>query len=121
MRHHDSDSFAFERPRNPFPVLGVSSFALTLVSAFSLFVTIAIAALLEAMWPGQLDDDCAEAVLLGLVLIGSVGLDVLGIGLGIAALCQPKRSQIFAWLGVGLGALVLFGVFALTMLAVVMD
>ena len=71
---------------------------------FALLVT---AGVLDAATPGGIDGNSPVAVLVGMRMFGGLLLDMLGIGLGIAGLCQSHRSKLFAVLGLTIGVVVL--------------
>lgn len=69
--------------------------------------------------PNSIDQDSPLATtfaLLGLGLVGSMLLTVLGFGLGVAGLIQRRRKRLFAILGTVLNGLVILGVLALFVL-----
>lgn len=69
--------------------------------------------------PNSIDESSPLAstfALLGLGLIGSVLLTVVGFGLGVAGLIQRRRKRLFAILGTILNGLVVLGVIALFVL-----
>ena len=88
--------------------MGIASFALSLVTGFSLFVLFAVAGMLNGgrverggQYPGQM--------LVGFIVIGLLGADVVAAGLGIASVCQSARKRIFGILGLSFSALTLVG------------
>jgi hypothetical protein len=92
---------------------GIASFAIALAVGLIEFVLVAIAGVLEASTPGGIDEGSPGTILLGFAVIGGLMVNVLGIGLGIAGLCQAHRRRVYAVLGVATGSLVLLGVLGL--------
>lgn len=50
------------------------------------------------------------ALLIGLVIIGSSVLSLIGLVLGIVGVCQPNRRVVFAVLGTVLNVFIILGV-----------
>jgi hypothetical protein len=119
----DYDSYYRRRDRYPsmFSLLGISSLGITVLSALLIILLLLIGGVLEATKPGGIDDNSPEAMLLGLALFGIVGLDMLGIGLGIGGLCQRKSSKVLPGLGVAFGIMVIFGVFIIMVIGLATD
>lgn len=69
------------------------------------FLLVALAAMMAMSAGGELDEKSPAAVGLGLLLIGSVILGIVGAGLGIAGLIQADRKKLFAVLGLVFNAL----------------
>lgn len=88
---------------------GITSFVIALAAGTLEFVLVAIAGILETATPGGIDEDSPITILLGVVMIGGLFLNLLGIILGIVGFCQRKRKKIFAVLGVVIGCLVFAG------------
>lgn len=101
--------------------LGIASFMIAIGMGLLEFVLFAAAGVLETTTPGGIDENSDVAIILGLALIGGILADMMGIGLGIAGLFQPRRKKIFAVLGIIIGALVLFGVVSLIALGMSME
>lgn len=80
--------------------LGIASFIISIICGLAIFSLIVLAGVMDATTPGGIDENSAEAIILGLFLIAFLILDFIGIGLGIGGLCQKNRNKIFAVLGV---------------------
>lgn len=80
--------------------LGIASLIIGTTVGVLMFLLFVVAGVLEASTPGGLDEDSAEALVVGVLLIGFLFLEVLAIGLGIAGLLQAERHKLFAVLGV---------------------
>jgi len=99
--------------------LGIASFLITLGSGMLAFVIVLIAGILEETKPGTLDDDSPLSIGLFLALVGTLGVDLLGLVLGIVGLCLPGRIKVFAILGVVIGILGLVGFVCLMILGMI--
>ena len=58
-----------------------------------------IAGIVEGSSPGGMDEESIGAIIIGLLLFGFIGLDLIGIGLGIAGILQKKRERVLAVTG----------------------
>ena len=99
----------------PHSGLGIASFALSILSGVVIFALVVTAAGVEASTPGGMDEDSALAVVLGLLMIGSVLLDFVALGLGIASLFQTTRKKIFGIFGIAI-TLATIGCFGLLLI-----
>lgn len=88
---------------------GITSFVMALVMGALEFALVVIAGIIENSTPGGMDENSPIAILLGLVMIGGLLVNVLGIVFGVVGLFQPNRKKIFALLGVLFGCLVILG------------
>lgn len=79
--------------------MGIASFIMSLLLGPGLFLLVIIAGVLQASTPGGIDNTSPAAVFLGLIMLFTAGLTLIGIGLGIAGVVQKKRKKIFAVLG----------------------
>lgn len=89
--------------------LGVTSFIMSIVTGFVMFVVVGTAGYLEMSTPGGLNEESPAAVLVGLGVIGTGLLVLLGLGLGIGALFQTDRKKTFAILGVTINGVIIAG------------
>ena len=80
--------------------LGISSFIIGIATAILIFAEIVIAGMMEASTVGGIDEESPQAVILGLALFATMGMCLVGAGLGIAALFQKNRKKVFAILGI---------------------
>lgn len=55
---------------------------------------------MEAPTPGGIDDESPAAVILGLILLGTMLGCLTATGLGIAGLCQKDKEKVFSILGI---------------------
>lgn len=97
----------------PVPVphsgFGVASFVIALVTGIGAFFSIAIAAFL-GIKNGPIPKNDPTAVLIGLVIIGSGVLSLIGLVLGIVGVCQSNRRVVFAMLGTVLNVFIILGI-----------
>jgi hypothetical protein len=100
---------------------GIASFIITLAVGALEFVLIAIAGILEATTPGGIDENSPIAMLLGLVMIGGLLVNLLGMIFGVVGLFQRERKKVFALLGVLFGCLVFVGLLFVIIIGVAMD
>ena len=84
--------------------MGVVSLALAVASALVSFLIVFIAGVWEVSAPGGVDENSAAAVLLGLTLFGSLGVNLVSLGLGIAGIVQKSRNRVFAFIGTSIAA-----------------
>ena len=101
--------------------LGIASFAIAITTGLILFFLVATAGFLEVTTPGGIDENSPAAVLMGLALFGGLLLDMLGLALGVAGICQRDRSKLFAVLGVVISSAVLFGALLLIIVGLNVD
>jgi len=88
---------------------GIASFVLSILAGGGTFVAVVVAGVLTASRGGAMEETSAAAMVLGLVMLGCVGLCGLGVVFGIVGLVQPRRSRIFAMLGLVFNLLVVLG------------
>ncbi|TWU22907.1 hypothetical protein Pla52o_24390 [Novipirellula galeiformis] len=92
---------------------GIASFLISILVGIGAFIVILLASFAEASTPEGINEESALALIMGLSIFGMVGLNILGIGLGVAGVCQADRSRIFAILGLVFNGLVILGVIGL--------
>ena len=96
--------------------LGIASFIISIVTGVLMFLLIAIAGIMESSTPGGIDENSAEAALIGFLAIGFLLLDLVAIGLGIGGLVQENRKKVFAILGVSFSGSTIFFTLAIMLL-----
>ncbi len=101
-------------PAWPAPVikhsgLGIASLILAIVSGLSIFAVLILAGVLQASTPGIMDEESPVVMMIGFAVIGSAGLGLIGLGLGIAGLLQSNRQKVAPVLGLILNGLVVLG------------
>lgn len=100
--------------------LGISSFIIAIGVCVLEFVLIIIAGVMESSTPGGVDEDSMLAAILGLVILGGLGVNLLGVGLGIAGLVQRDVKKAFSVLGVAFNGLIICGIFMLMVIGMMM-
>lgn len=92
--------------------LGIVSFSMSIGVGFLMLVVFVVAGLLSAgrvhhgqTYPGQMA--------IGFAAIFLLGLDVIAVGLGIAAVCQKDRKRLFGILGLVFSAATVLGTIGL--------
>lgn len=90
--------------------LGIASFVVSLAGGAALMGLIIAAGVIEATAPGTMDANSPASVFLGLLIIGSGGLDVVSAALGIASLFQTQRKKTFGVLGLVFSILTILGI-----------
>ena len=79
--------------------LGIASFIISLSNGFALMILIVIAGVMEASTPGGIDEESPQVVILGLFILFSCFVGLVGLALGLAGLCMKNRKKLFAVLG----------------------
>lgn len=100
---------------------GIASFIMSLVTGFLMFVVIGIAGYLEMSTEGGLNEESPQAVLVGLGLLGTGLLVLLGFGFGIAGSFQSDRKKVFAILGVVINVVIIAGTLGLMIIGSMAD
>ncbi|HPQ40215.1 MAG TPA: hypothetical protein PLV45_07550 [bacterium] len=100
--------------------LGITAFIMALLIAGSIFIMIMIAGVMETSTPGGIDEDSAGAVILGMLIIASGGLEVVALILGLIGLFQKERKKLFAIFGTIISALTLLGITGLFIIGMAM-
>ena len=77
--------------------LGVASFVISLITGLGEFLLIISAGVLEVQ--GQMSETSAAAVIIGIFIILGMFVNLVGVGLGIAAVVQNKAKKLFGVLG----------------------
>jgi hypothetical protein len=112
------DYYDLDFPRRSEPKqsgFGIASFMIVMLVGSLEFAILVIAGIMEATEPGGIDEESPVVILLGVVMIGGLLLDIVGVALGIAGLTQRDRRKGFAVVGVVIGSLVFLGVLFILM------
>lgn len=96
--------------------MGIASFVISVVAAVLVFVLLVVAGVMEATTPGGIDEASAGAVIVGLLIIALLGVDLVAIGLGIAALMQGGRKKVFPVLGLVFSCVTVVGTLLLVVI-----
>jgi hypothetical protein len=79
--------------------LGIASLLISIFTAIGLFIVTIIAGVIESNSYGGIDEESAEAIILGLFIFGFGFLDLVALGLGIGGIFQKTRARITAIIG----------------------
>ena len=104
------DDYNLRRPA-PHSGMGVTSFIMALLTGTVTVATMIVAAIMGAQ-KGPLQGRDPAAVTIGLTIIGSGILSLVGAVLGVVGLFQPDRRTFFAILGIVFNLLVVVGICA---------
>lgn len=118
--HHDLP--ADERTANwPHSGLGIASLILGLISVATWGILLLLAATGAFDRPRALASRLQpflEETLSQLMLCNNIILNVVGVSLGIAGVCQSQRNKVFAFIGLWLNGFVLVGVLVLFLVGI---
>ena len=106
----DYDDYSSEQMSLSHSRWGIASFIIGLGVAFADFLVIAVAGFMQATTPGGIKDDKPIVMLIGFGIIGLFFVNLLGLGFGIAGLCESQRNKMFAVLGTIIGILTILAV-----------
>ena len=95
---------------------GIASFIISIAAVIFAFGMVVLAGVMESRTPGGIDEESPEAMAVGLGIILSGLLAVLGGVLGIVGCSLPNRNKVFAILGTIFNALVVLGLVGLMIL-----
>ena len=96
--------------------LGIASTILSVLVAVAIFALVVIAGVLHASTPGGISETSAEAIMVGLGIIGGIVLEFVAFGLGVAGFFQSDRQKLFPVLGTIFSAMTLLGTIGLIIL-----
>lgn len=88
---------------------GITSTCIGIAAGVVGILDIIIAGLLATNQGGELDENSKEAMVVGCVIFISLGMAFFGLLMGIAGVVLPDRKKLFAYVGLAINALVLFG------------
>lgn len=86
---------------------GIASLVVAVLAGLWLFIMLIIAGVVENATPGGMDEESAEAILIGLGMMASGAGGFVALCLGIAGLVQPQRQRVYPIIGSLLAAGVL--------------
>jgi hypothetical protein len=111
-----------DRRAGPLPQsgLGIASLLLAIGCGVLMFALVAGAAIVTANQRGPVNDNDPALGVLGLGIIGTCGLTLIALVLGIVGCFQPDRSALCGILGSVFNALILFGIGALMCIGILM-
>ena len=93
--------------------LGLASLVTSTVSAVLLFLLLVVAGAMETSTPGGMDEESAEAVVIGALLLICSGAQLVALVLGLAGLFQSECKKTFAILGTVFSSLAIVGMIAI--------
>jgi hypothetical protein len=79
--------------------LGITSLVISVLAGVALFVLLVIAGVMETTTPGGIDEESAQAVVIGLFLFLTMFIQLIAVGFGIAGIVQQQRLKLFGILG----------------------
>ena len=100
---------------------GISSFISSIIIGSGMFLLIIFATIMESSSQEEMSDDSPIAIILGLMLIGSLMLNFVSLGLAIAGLCQKNRKKVFSILGLVFSLLIFLGVTGLMIIGMLVS
>ena len=100
--------------------LGIASFIISIAAGIGMFILVAAAGIMETVMPGGVDEESAVAAVLGLLVIGSIMVQMGALALGISGLFQKDKYKVFAVLGVVFSSLSIFGIIGLIIIGIAM-
>jgi hypothetical protein len=108
MRDYEDDDYDDYdyRPRRH-SGLGIASFILAMAAGLIVGVFFVVVAIIETRQPGALGHDGSSDAVVGLIACFALFLAMVGVGLGIAGVCQKRRKTVFAVLGLMFNGLIL--------------
>jgi hypothetical protein len=118
MRGYDYDDRDYALDALKHSGLGIASFMLAIGAGVMMVILILVAVVIEASQPGAFDAQLPSAMVVGLGFCFAILLAVMGIGLGIAGVCQKHRKTVFAILGLVFNGLIIVGVGCLALIGI---
>lgn len=101
--------------------LGIASLLISIANIIVAFIIFLVAGIWESSAPGGVDENSVGAVILGLLLFGSIGVNLVSIGLGVAGILQKQRIRICAVVGTSLATASLVVTVALLAIGMVLE
>jgi|JI9StandDraft_1071089.scaffolds.fasta_scaffold00278_6 hypothetical protein len=106
--------------KSQFSILGIISFVVGLLTVIGLFGLLVLAGILSLASDGEIDENSPVALILGLVLIGSIIPSLIGIVCGVVGLFETNKNRVFAILGIALSSLGILALIGLMVLGAMM-
>ncbi|PRH83696.1 hypothetical protein [Arenimonas caeni] len=102
--------------------LGIASTVIAVLAGLVMLGAIFYAGYVGMNEPGgQLSETDPRAITIGVLMLGSMAVLLLGAILGIAGLFVGERKRVFSWIGLVLNALPILGGLALILLGLAMS
>ncbi len=89
--------------------LGITALIIGILVSMLLCILIVFAGVIEVSQPGSLNEDSVGTIMLGMLVIGGLLLNMVGIGLGIGGLFQQQRKKLFPILGISINSVIFLG------------
>jgi hypothetical protein len=99
--------------------LGISSLILAIVSGVASFASVVVSVILVGGGADESNPGSVSLVIVGLAIIGSSLLSVIGGVVGLVAMFQSNRKKVFGILGLIGNAIVFFGIAGLLIIGIV--
>ncbi|MCD4652662.1 hypothetical protein K8T06_01865 [bacterium] len=99
--------------------IGIAAFIISIILAGGLFLLVIIAGLMEASTPGGIDEESLSAAILGLLILGTGGFQIIALVLSLVGLFQQNRKKLFPVLGTVVSSLTLLGISGLMILGMI--
>jgi hypothetical protein len=107
MRDYDDDNrYGRRRRARKHTGSGIASFAVAIVAGLTEFTVVGVAFVIGASNPNGVDMNSSLAIGLALGVWSATVFALTGLGLAVAGLCQTRRNNTFAVLGLILNGLV---------------
>ena len=87
---------------------GIASFAVSLALGVGMLALFIIAGVLESSTPDGMDEESTAAIVIGLLIIGTLFGQFLALVLGIVGVAQSSHKRIFGILGISISGIMLF-------------
>ena len=105
----------------PHSGFGIASFVVSILGCLSIFFTILLAVILGSSKPEGVQENSIEAILLGLVMLGSMAFLIIALVLGVVGLISKNRNKVFAILGTVFSGLAIAGAGGLIIIGLLME
>lgn len=102
-----------EKPKVKHSGLGLASFIISMVDVIIFVSVMIIGSMMASKSPMGLDETSPLLLTLGMLIIFSLILCLVGIGLGIAGIVKKNRKKLFAVLGLVFNVAFLLGIIIL--------
>jgi hypothetical protein len=120
-RYDDYDDYDDEELLLKHSGPGVASFIIALAAGIAVGLSILVAGIVEASRPGALGPGSSGEVMIGAVVCLGLLIALVGLGLGIAGVCQSNRKKVFAVIGLIFNGLILLGGGLLALIGIAMS
>ncbi|MCK5306402.1 MAG: hypothetical protein KAJ66_04645 [Candidatus Omnitrophica bacterium] len=98
---------------------GISSFVISLVIGVGEIFVIGIAAFLGAQ--GQMSEENTAMMVVGLAIMAGLMINLAGVGLAIAGICQKNKKKMFSILGLIFNGVLILGIVGLIIIGMMVS